>query len=471
MSSSHDDTEHPIAVQGVNWNEADWQHLLKKRMPKDWQEQAVRLKAWSRTRKLACTADLLRALLVYAASGFSFRQLGIWATLVGLGSLSERAWRKRLARAQDWIAWLLGALIGTGLAPDWLHNRSQRILLVDGSRLAVPAGTGDDVRLHCAYNVVAGRLESVEVTDRHSAEGVHQSDVHAGDIVVTDAGYPLLPSVQHTRKHKAFGVHRISDHQVRLEREDGKKIDLKRLVKHQGYGTITQRKVWLWDGKEKERLEVRLIIEVLPRQQAQAARARKRERIRRKHGSKRSLAPAWWAGVLLVATTVPQEQWSAQEVIKLYRARWQIELLFKRLKQGLQVHVVPLKLWERARVYTQLCLIVWCLHEQQEQTLSEQLTTLLQEPSVGREVATSQEEQEPPIWAISHWGLMQTTLQTLRNLLYGSWSERRLQDCLPQLQRYLVTRARTGRGFQETQVRCWLLQHLGSSANREGAYA
>jgi len=184
MSSPHHDTEHPVEEQGIHWNEEDWQRLLTKRMPKDWQEQAVRLKAWSRTRKLACMADLLRALLVYAAYGFSFRQLGIWATLVGVGSLSERAWRKRVARAQDWIAWLLGALIGTGQTPDWLPTRSQRILFLDGSRLAVPAGTGDDIRLHSAYNLVAGRLEDVEVTDCHGAEGVHRSLLREGDIVV-----------------------------------------------------------------------------------------------------------------------------------------------------------------------------------------------------------------------------------------------------------------------------------------------
>jgi hypothetical protein len=90
-------------------------------------------------RKLAQVSDLLRALLVYAACGYSFRQLGLWATLVGVGCLSERAWRKRVERAQEWIAWLLGALIGSQASPGWLPSISGRILLVDGSRLKVPA--------------------------------------------------------------------------------------------------------------------------------------------------------------------------------------------------------------------------------------------------------------------------------------------------------------------------------------------
>jgi len=111
LSSIHD-TEKQPPMQGVYWNEEDWQSLLK-RLPSNWQEQAIRLKAWQRMRKVATIADLLRALLVYAACGYSFREVGVWATLVGIGSLSERAWRKRVERSQAWIQWLLGALIGS----------------------------------------------------------------------------------------------------------------------------------------------------------------------------------------------------------------------------------------------------------------------------------------------------------------------------------------------------------------------
>ncbi len=398
MSSMTHDSQKPAPPQGVQWNEHDWQDLLK-RLPSDWEAQAVQLKAWQRLRKLASVADLLRALLVYAACGYSFRQLGLWATLVGVGCLSERAWRKRVERAQEWIRWVLGALIGSQQSPEWLPQRSGRILLVDGSRLKTPAGSGEDVKVHSAYELGAGRLAEVRVADRHSGEGLHHFALRPGDVVVTDAGYQLGASVQQGQAQGAFGVHRISNHQVRLEREDGQKIDLKRLIKHQKYGTVTQYQVWVWDPTHTQRFAIRLVIALLPRKQAMQARARKQERIRHKKGSKANLAPAWWA-------------------------------------------------------------IVWSLQEQEAQDLSELLAGLLSEPEVGLVQEAKEQEEEQPTWVISHWGLARCELETLRMVLRGSWTRQRLHHCLPQVRRYLVSRQRAKRISQETEMRQWLLQQL-----------
>src|SRR5205807_3911764 len=126
------------------------------------------------------------------------------------------------------------------------------------SRLKTPAGSGEDVKMHSAYNLGTGRLEDVEVSDRHSGEGWHHFALRQGDVVVTDAGYQLGTSVQQGQAQGAYGVHRFSNHQVRLEREDGQKIDLKRLVKHQRYGSVCEYRVWVWDGKHQERFAVRL---------------------------------------------------------------------------------------------------------------------------------------------------------------------------------------------------------------------
>jgi hypothetical protein len=62
---------------------------------------------------------------------------------------------------------------------------------------------------------------------------------------------------------------------------------------------------------------------------------------------------------------------------------------------------------------------------------------------------------------------MRCQLDTLRTLLHGSWPPHRLQECLPQLRRYLVTRQRKKRVSQESEVRAWLSQRLAKPTTLE----
>ena len=142
MSLGHDSEKQPVP-QGVYWNEEDWQSLLT-RLPSDWQEQAIRLGAGQRVRKLACIGDLLRVLLVYIRLvDTPFERWDCGRHWWALGSLSEPS----LAQARgafsslvtQWCSRLPSARIGL---PIGYLPGSGRILLLDGSRLKTPAGTG-----------------------------------------------------------------------------------------------------------------------------------------------------------------------------------------------------------------------------------------------------------------------------------------------------------------------------------------
>jgi len=452
MSPIDNSKEKPL-TQGVHWDEEEWKQL-EGRLPAGWKDQAGNQGAWQRVRKLACVADLLRALLVYALCGSSMNQVGMWATLVGIGSLSQRAWRKRVEKSSQWIAWMLAELLASLTPADWLP-RGGRVLLGDGSRIKQVGGSGDDVRMHCAYDLQSGRLAHLEVTDRHVAESVSHFGLRKGDVIVTDAGYALGSQLGIEAELGVWGVHRVAPHLVTLEREDGTRISLKHVVRHQKYGTIGSYRVWVVDSKQEKRFEVRLIISMLPRQAAMAARARKRKRLQRKKGPKANLESVWWAGVQIVVTTLPQEVWDARLVVRLYRARWQIELFFKRLKNGLKLYLLPMKQWERAQTYVQLCVLAWALQEQDQQCWREELMEVTQEPDVPMEAESEQEEEKAP-WVASSWKLAQLGLLTLRTQLVGSWTRARIKECEAELARYLGSRDRRRRPSQQAQVHEWL---------------
>jgi hypothetical protein len=59
------------------------------------------------------------------------------------------------------------------------------------------------VRLHQCYDLHAGRMEQVEVTDRHQAEALSLFKLQEGDLVMTDAGYQVASGVEQVQESKA----------------------------------------------------------------------------------------------------------------------------------------------------------------------------------------------------------------------------------------------------------------------------
>jgi hypothetical protein len=197
----------------------------------------------------------------------------------------------------------------------------------------------------------------------------------------------------------------------------------------------------------------------LPSEQAKQARERKAAKLRKKHGPHYNQELVWWAGwVILVTTTLPT-QWCGKDLVRLYRARWQIELFFKRLKQCLRLHQLPLKDWERASCLVQLQLISWWLQEEEANWMGQVLTGALEPgaddlPEVS-EQHESHGEEEAQEWVLSSWTLAHFCCEQVRTMLRGAWSHRRIQQCQQALRRYVRSRKRK-RGHCESEQRAWL---------------
>ena len=132
-----------------------------------------------------------------------------------------------------------------------------------------------------------------------------------------------------------------------------------------------------------------------------------------------------------------------------YRARWQVELVFKKMKQLLRLNQIRSTHRTSVEATVRALLIAWALHES---------TTTWLRPLVS---ATA----SPESVVVSSWLVSGLGLETLRQQVQGRWSEARLQACLPRLHRFLCSRPRR-RGCQESTVRTWLEQRACARSDR-----
>jgi hypothetical protein len=277
----------------------------------------------------------------------------------------------------------------------------------------------------------------MEVTDVKGGETLTRHAARANEVIVADRGYAHRRGLGETLAALAYVVVRINSTNLPLETQEGAPFDLLRWLQSVPQPSLS-REASVWVTTPQGRFELRLIAKPLPKEVAEAARRRVR-RYSRKKGYTPSQISLVAAGFVLLVTNLSVSAWATDQVLALYRLRWQVELLFKRLKSILDLDALRAKDPTLARVYLLGKLIGLLMIEDWSDALSHHL------PHWFADVARP----------LSLWRWMCLWTDLLRQAIRGPMTLARVLAALPNLGRYLRGPPRRRRQ-QAAYARQWI---------------
>jgi len=326
----------PATVMDEEWG------VLASFLPDGWRELAKDTRAMQRARGAITSPEvLLQVLLLHVGTGLSLKQAVARAHVQGLASLTDVALLKRLRASEGWLREMARRMFaadrGTASALPALAGR--RLRAVDATTVEEPGATGTDWRVHYCLRLPEMQCDFYEVTDASGAESYTRLPVRPGDVILADRGYCHRAGVAHILRQRGDVLVRLNSTGFPLR--DARRDVPFDLLPHLRRVRGRQPKEWsvrfeadgtLWPARFCAIRKSRLA----------ADRAKKRirsEAVRRQ----KEVRPATLesAEYVYVLVTLPGDVIGAREVLDLYRARWQIELCFKRLKSLLRLGHVP----------------------------------------------------------------------------------------------------------------------------------
>jgi hypothetical protein len=308
-------------------NDPNWPFLLSL-LPEDLEDSARRTRALVRCRNIPNAAALLRIALAYAVSDLSLKDVAAWARGQELAEMTGPGLFYRLREAEPWLQEILARTLAKEIKAE---STGRTLRIVDATVLTGPGATGTEWRVHLVGDPATGKFCSVELTDGAGGEGLARHSFHEGEIVLGDRVYATARGIAAVRAVQADLVVRLNPQILRLCSSERQRFELLR----EEIPAIGEKTFDLLVPIPPDNLPRTKSHHPWPLKQAKdwipvhivAARTRKGE-------------------VIWVLTTLDVP---AAQVLELYRLRWQVELLFKRLKSLLHLDTLPSRQGPTAR--------------------------------------------------------------------------------------------------------------------------
>lgn len=338
----------------------EWE-ILRRWLPDDLNARARQHRFFQRERGLTDGERWLRLILMHVAGGLSLEQTALRAREMGLAQISAVALFKRLRKAEAWLKDLCQHLLneqqqrlGRGLWP-----KEYRVRAIDATDVQEPGSTGTAWRVHYSIRLPELVCDHYELIDQSEGEKLARFEFRPGELILADRGYSHWAGAARVLASGAALLLRWHAKVFPVRTLQNKAFEplahLRRLTKH----TAGEWQVQF----RHERKSYRLRLCAIRKNRLAAERARSKAMQKAQaRGKEAEPLHLELAEYILVLTSLPAG-FSASRVLELYRCRWQIELVFKRLKTLLGAGHVPKTDDQSARAWMQAKLLTALLVE------------------------------------------------------------------------------------------------------------
>jgi hypothetical protein len=320
-----------------NAAEENWQ-VLASLFPEGWDQKAKETGAMERQRGIKVPETLLRLFLLHVARGYSLRETSVRAQEAGLATISDVGLLKRLRRSEEWLRWLCAELVAENGVRMPSQKKSGTVRIVDGTIIKEPGKTGSQWRILYSLQLPDLRCDFFDLAatvGSGTGESFTRIPVAHQDLMLGDAAYCSVSSIQWVVDHGANVLVRINPQNFPLRQVSGGKPDLlSSLEELKEADDVGQWSVVLAGTSISGRVcAIRKSEEAIKKAHRRIERRASKKQIKTKDET--------WEYAKYVAVFTTELASPKETILEWYRVRWQIELSFKRLKSLAQLGHLP----------------------------------------------------------------------------------------------------------------------------------
>jgi hypothetical protein len=248
----------------------------------------------------------------------------------------------RLRKAEEWLRRLCASLLQESGWEMPAEVRGYNVRALDGTLVKEPGRKGAQWRIHYSVRIpslLCDHLELTAVKGAGTGESLERFPASLKDLVLADRGFCKPRGVEALHRQGAVVMVRLNSSTLPLWDQAGARFGLLEQVR-QLQETGTEREWPVWVQGDQERIAGRLCVLRKSEESAEKAR-RSIARKAQQGGPTPKPETLEYARYVMVFTTAPASDFSTAEVLEWYRARWQIELVFKRLKTLAELGSLP----------------------------------------------------------------------------------------------------------------------------------